>query len=373
MRAWLKSAALNFFARLLPRQTVRLNRRMSDCLARHPVTIVDAGAAMGVDKRWVTLGPDACRFATFEADERSQEEPGKGVLAFASALADEKGKRTLYLTQAPFASSLLPHNKCLLDRFGVREWHEPTGEAEVAVDRLDSCLESVPGWQPDFIKTDVEGADLDVLKGAENALQSALGVQVEVAFVERHLGAPFFADIDGFLRGQGFMLFQLVREHWLRRNGLFGPGSRPQLIWADAVYFRDLDALRAMMEREAGQEGREALLVKFVALLLVYGCHDYAMEVVDDIAGRGLIEAEAYQALRSAILDSARGPALFLLRGVLAAGLASFVYVLALPFGTRARAGASSLLTQQAVPLLHHLYRGCTRGGPARCCITDAG
>lgn len=372
MLARLKSTVADLFARLLPRHSVRLSQGMRERLVQSPLTIVDVGAALGVDKRWTALGAHTCRFATFEPDERSQERQGEGILVFATALADNKGKRTLYLTKGPFASSLMRHNQPLLRRFAVWEWHEPAGEAEVAVDRLDSCFESFPEWRPDFIKTDVEGADLDVLEGAENALQSVLGVQVEVAFVERHLGAPFFGDIDGFLRRRAFTLFQLVREHWLRRNGLFGPGSRPQLIWADAIYFRDLGAFRSMMEAMGEQDRRDALLLKFVALLLVYGCHDYAMEVVDDIAGCSLVDAAACADLRSAILASARAPVLFVPRALLAAGLASIVYLLALPFGTRARRAAGSLLSQQAVPLLHHLYRTGMRSGLARSCITDA-
>jgi FkbM family methyltransferase len=372
MPARLKSAASDFFARLLPRYTVRLNDRMRACLAESPLTVVDVGAAMGVDKRWSALGPNTCRFVTFEPDSRSQQSQGDGNLVFATALGAGKGRRALYLTKGPFASSLLRHNQVLLRRFGVWEWHEPTGEVEVAVDRLDDCLESFPGRRPDFIKTDVEGADLDVLNGAGQALQHALGLQVEVAFVERHLGTPLFADIDGFLRHRAFMLFQLVREHWLRRNGLFGPQSRPQLIWADAVYFRDLAAFHAMMDARGGTDEREALLVKFVAILLVYGCHDYALEVVDDVAGRGLVEAAACAGMREAIVASARGPALFVARALIATGLASIVYLIALPFGARMRSAAGNMLAQQTAPLAHYFYRSAMRGGLARSCITDA-
>lgn len=371
MPAWRNSAITGFFARLLPKYAVYPSRAMRGCLAQNPLTIVDVGAAMGVDERWAALGADTCRFVTFEPDKRSQDRQATGALVFGTALADEKGSRTLFLTSAPFASSLMRHNQSLLRRFAVWEWHQPAGEAEVAVERLDSCLKSRPDWRPDFIKTDAEGADLDVLKGAETALQSALGVQVEVAFVERHLGAPLFGEIDAFLRQRGFTLFQLAREHWLRRNGVFGPNSRPQLIWADAAYFRDLDAFRAMIAAESGQDAKEAILMKFVAVLLVYGCHDYAVEVVDHIAESGLVKVAVCDDLRSAILASSRGPGGFVLRGLLAAALASVIFLLALPFGSRARGAARRLVSQQSSALLHYLHRGSTRTGLARSCVSD--
>lgn len=367
----LKSALSDFFARLTPEHSVYLKQSLRDRLAKNALVVVDVGAAMGVDRRWTALGPKSCRFVTFEPDKRSQDGGGEGNLVFGTALANENGRRTLFLTKGPFASSLMRHNDSLLRRYGTWEWHEPVGEAEVAVDRLDACLASLPDWQPDFIKTDVEGLDLDVLKGGENALRTALGVQVEVAFVERHLGAPFFGDIDSFLRGQGFTLFQLVREHWLRRNGLFGPASRPQLIWGDAIYLRDLAAFQDMVEGQAGQEARDALLLKFVALLLAYGCHDYALEVVDDSANRGLAKDPLYDELRSAILSSARGPSFFAARGLLGTGLALIIYLLTMPFGARARGAAGNLVARQAEPLLHYLYRMCARRGLGRSCIHD--
>lgn len=351
----------------------KLASTITESLSLAPLTIVDVGAAMGISERWAALGGRACRFITFEADPRSTEEAGPGFLTFSSALGDKKGTQTLHLTKAPFASSLLIHNKDLLDRFGVREWHEPAGELEVSVDRLDECLASVPDWQPDFIKVDAEGADLAVLKGAEHTLQNVLGIQVEVAFAERHVNTPFFSDIDGFLRARNFALFQLIREHWLRRNGLFGPESRPQLIWGDAIYFRDLPAFRTRIKQQGDRAQKKRLLVKFIALLLVYGCHDYALEVVDDLIARDIIERDFYEDLISAISECARGPVLFVPRAILTVGLVSAVYAVSLLLGRRVRERASRLLRREAMPLFHYLYRNSARTGLARSCITDNG
>ncbi len=360
-----------FFEWLVPTHFVHIGNAMRARLADCPLTIVDVGAAMGVDDRWPALGRDSCRFVTFEPDERSAQQQGERHWALHVAVGASKGSRTLFLTKGAFGSSLLRHNHPFLQRFANWEWHEPVGEDEVVLDLLDDCLNSRPDWRPDFIKTDAEGTDLDVLKGGEHALSSALGVQVETAFVERHLGTPFFSDIDAFLRARHFTLFQLLREHWIRRNGVFGPGSRPQLIWADVVYFVDLPTIRERLIALETTEARETLLLKFTALLLAYGCHDYAVEVIDDALEQDLVARQCGDEFRQSALELAKGPRWFRLRVATALILATILYLLSLPLGTRARRAMGKLASKLAARLAHHLYRINSRAGPVGSCIAD--
>ena len=65
----------------------------------------------------------------------------------------------------------------------------------------------------DFMKLNVKGAELEILKGAERTLESVTGLQVEMSFVELYLGRPFFADIDVFLRNHSFYFFDFIGLH----------------------------------------------------------------------------------------------------------------------------------------------------------------
>lgn len=376
MKARLKAAFDGFFEALLPSGQVRLSEGLRERLVADPLTIVDVGAVFGPDPRWRQLGERTCRFLTFEPDLRSHEAHSTDgpfeMLALSTALGDEQGRRTLYLTAGPFASSLYPPNEAVLGEFGTWPWHEPAGTDEVPVDRLDACLAERPEWAPDFIKTDVEGADLDVLKGAEQALAGALGLQVEAAFVERNVGAPLFADIDGFLRARGFTLFQLIREHWVRTNKVIGPRSRPQLIWADVIYFRDAGELLARVAA-ADAARREGLLVRIVALLLVHGYHDYAARIVADAAAAGHCPPALRAECDASIAASVGHPRGFLLRAWTATLLTAALRVAALPFGSAARRRMRELHARQAAALWHHLYRESMRGGLDRSCLTDLG
>jgi hypothetical protein len=102
------------------------------------------------------------------------------------------------------------------------------------------------------MKVDVQGAELDVLRGAERSLESARVIETEVEFQELYRGQPLFTDVDRFLRERGFGLWRLREIHHcgLSRAGrgepVFGVGDYVeltrlggQIAWANAVYVRD--------------------------------------------------------------------------------------------------------------------------------------
>jgi hypothetical protein len=67
-----------------------------------------------------------------------------------------------------------------------------------------------------FLKLDVQGAELDILKGAPRTLERTSTVLLEASIVEYNLGAPRIADVISFMRDRGFVLFDV----WdLRRIG----------------------------------------------------------------------------------------------------------------------------------------------------------
>ncbi|MEO5705960.1 MAG: FkbM family methyltransferase [Alteraurantiacibacter sp.] len=371
MKTATKRAVYRLFDAIAPTARVWLADEVRRRLIADPLTIVDVGAVFGPDKRWSQLGERTCRFITFEPDKRSHADPDENgpfaMLALPTAIGREPGTRTLHLTKGEFASSLYPPNKAVLGAFATWPWHESAGTAEVTVDTLDNALAAFPDWRPDFIKTDIEGADLDALVGGELALASSLGMQVEVSFVERNEGAPLFAEIDQHLRARGFMLFQLIREHWLRANMVRGVAARPQLIWADAIYFREAANFG---ERLAAADDREGLLVKFIALLLVHGHFDTAADLVHDAEVSGHCSLELAAALDRSVLKSAQSPG-FVLRGWVAVVLAGLLRLAALPFGTAAREQAREVYARKAAPLFHHHYREAMRAGLDRSCIPD--
>ena len=105
----------------------------------------------------------------------------------------------------------------------------------------------------DVMKLDLQGAELEALRGGEHTLANCVMVETEVHFPRRPADAPVFADIDEHLRRRGFELYDLD-VHRLPRPALPSPSEydyrdeqgRPyvgttvegQVLFGDALYFR---------------------------------------------------------------------------------------------------------------------------------------
>ena len=357
--------------RLWPEHTYRLSPVMQKTLANQPFVMADVGAAYGTDSRWLPV-EEYAQFVTFEPDARSQDYATTAkTVNFSTGLSDRQGEQILHLTQLPAASSLYPHNLEQLQSFANYEWHEQVGEVPIILDTLDHCLAERPELKPDFLKVDVEGADLDVLKGGIDTLtQNILGLQIEVSFIERHQGAPFFSEVDIFLREQGFAMFILAREHWLRQNRLCGVNSHPQLIWADAVYVltksQFLDRLQSL-----SSDAQLSCLVKFLVILLGYGLHDYAIEIIEAVSEENLLSKELTQEFKQAVYASVVSPIVYGLSCLSGIVTTSILYLLALPIAPLRRR-LRGYVRKHWSNLLRWCSRGLSRGGIHGSSLSDA-
>jgi FkbM family methyltransferase len=63
------------------------------------------------------------------------------------------------------------------------------------------------GWPaPDLIKVDVQGAEMDVLKGAQHCLRTCKDLILELQTVEYNRGAPPRDEVIAYVEAQGFAL-----------------------------------------------------------------------------------------------------------------------------------------------------------------------
>jgi FkbM family methyltransferase len=179
-------------------------------------------------------------------------------------------ERTFYLCAASMTSSVYEPNMALLNRFQeLGEVTRPVSQTKVATKRLDDIPEVE---RVDYLKVDVQGGDLDVLKGARRLLKDCAAVQTEVEFIPMYKGQPLFAEVDIFMREQGFLLHGLGPSLMGRtfKPLVPGPGGQRvnQLIWSDAVYVKDF--------MRFGELSPEVLLKTAIILHEVYGSCDLA-------------------------------------------------------------------------------------------------
>jgi len=211
-----------------------------------------------------------------------------GLRYYATAVGRAEEPRTLYQTRHPMCASLYEPDERYADVFhhlDVMRLKAKSAVSTVSLDRFvrDNALGSI-----DFIKMDIQGAELDVLQGGTATLSSVLALVTEVEFVPLYKGQPLYGDIDAWLRDRDFTLHRFLTISGramkpLARDG--NPNTPMQTMWADALFTCDLLDVRGLSPEQ---------LVKLAVLLDLYESGDVALYLLrhhDQLAGTALAPA----------------------------------------------------------------------------------
>lgn len=185
--------------------------------------VIDGGAFKGtVSQDFLTMFPDA---------EVHAFEPQSDLYANLAAISENESRWQV-------------HNLALSDSEGEAEFHVPaaaftasllTPDAAFGSARVDKVrTTTLDKWSEqhgatDVLKLDLQGAELQALKGATSMLSNVRVILCEVNFVPRYEGCSLFHEIAAFLAEQGFMLHRL-----------YDLRSLPSGAWemADAIFIK---------------------------------------------------------------------------------------------------------------------------------------
>jgi FkbM family methyltransferase len=217
---------------------------LSDCFLDTKVTVADIGAALTESPPYQSLiDKKLARVIGFEPNpeecDRLNKFHGPPHVFYPHFIGDGR-EHVFYETNWAPTGSLFKPNMELLEKFtSLAELTTLQRSYPVQTCRLDDVPEI---GAIDYLKLDVQGAELMILQNAPRTLQGVSLIQVEVEFVELYQEQPMFSDVDAFLRNCGFQF-----------HGFSGTGGRPfkplklpkteeflrQILWADALYVRD--------------------------------------------------------------------------------------------------------------------------------------
>ena len=74
---------------------------------------------------------------------------------------------------------------------------------------VDAILEEAGKPTPDLIKLDVQGYELEVLKGASKAMKTAQAVLMEVSLIDMYENNPLLHDVTAFMHERGFIAYDI--------------------------------------------------------------------------------------------------------------------------------------------------------------------
>ena len=225
--------------------------------------------------------PDS-KIIGFELDEdvchEMNSKARKGIQYFPYALGESNETRQLYITNHPMCTSLYKPNEKLLSLYQNMEVAYLKTETSVETVSLDHFVKSNNLGKIDFIKIDVQGAELDIFKGGTKTLSDVLKIVCEVEFVEHYENQPLFGDVCEFLAREDLMFNKFLgfggralKPIVLQNN----PNYASQYIWSDAVYIKHVLKIPELDNAE---------LLKLAVLSAVYGSADlvhYCLSIFD--------------------------------------------------------------------------------------------
>lgn len=268
-----------------------INFSFLDLVDVEPLTIVDVGAASldKADPYHVLAERTASHIIGFEPDSKTcaaLNAAGKLRHAYFPFAIGAGGAAKLHVTASNANSSLYAPNAQLLKHFTtLADMLVVEHVANVETHRLDDV---VGAKEIDFLKIDVPGGEMDVLKGAARLLPTALAVELEVEFLPMYEGAPLFGEVDARMRAAGFQLHTFLDVYRPVYAPLAdGSARRSQAMWADAVYVPDVRNLETY--------SRERLLKLAAIAHELYGSIDLCAHILSGMRGRKLeAPLEAY-------------------------------------------------------------------------------
>jgi len=247
-----------------------------------PIRITDVGAMkIGGQERWQTLiDRGLATLLGFEpqADEcaRCNAESRQGCHFLPEALGDG-AVWPFYQCKFPATSSVFEPNHDFIRQFnGLSDLMEVVEKSEMQTRRLDDIEEA---RDTDFLKLDIQGAELMLLENAIETLKHVSIIQTEISFVPLYIDQPLFADIDHFLRGQGFMLHTLLGfgsrtlQPTLINNDPFA--GLNQVLWSDVVYVKPFDNL-------VKGAAPATLLKRAILFHTLFGSYDFATRALHE-------------------------------------------------------------------------------------------
>jgi FkbM family methyltransferase len=246
--------------------------------------IVDIGARGGADEELLSIAW-ASRVVCFEPDpSESAVLTAKGdrrwrsftVLPF--AIGGVAGRQQLYVPDDQRAASLLKHNPAMVARFGRANLHETKSTIAVETTTLNALHAAGQLAQIDYLKVDVEGAELDILRAGSDVLQECVALKVECSFLPQRIVQPLAWDVMQHLDQAGFEVVDLQDVHRWRRDNL---PPHPYRVRAEMEYSRGQVAqCDAILLRSVSSISGTDQALRLVVLSAALGFFDYAVDVL---------------------------------------------------------------------------------------------
>ncbi|MEN9846481.1 MAG: hypothetical protein RIS36_1628 [Pseudomonadota bacterium] len=259
--------------------------------AQDPMVVVEVGYRPDIVDLWDVYGKDVERsvFGVSEQDagglSSSSSKHGRIERYVPLMMSDREEIVCVYEARDPrFGTAGAPVDPAFASRFKEGLPYLDFQARHMRAVTLDSLVATKQISKPSFLKIEMDGAELKILKGASQALaDSVLGVSVEMSLQPLRHGSSSFDEVRVFLSERGFSMFDMKIECWTRaivaqHDGPSAWPGRGQAVRCCATFLRDM---MPELDMTCSLPAHHRLRVaKLASLAEVLGFADYGVEIL---------------------------------------------------------------------------------------------
>ena len=294
-------------------------KALGSLLHNNKIVALDVGGAVSLQPHWHKLIGNTT-FYVYEPDTRSyndlvekkaEKEYAEDYIYINQGLSEAGGEQKFYLTNEPTGSSLLKPDKNNPFVTDDNAYFFPCKEITIQTTTITDSLKEQNLDHFDFIKIDVQGAELQILKGiSTNLLNTSLLIELEVGLNATHENMGSFETVQAFMKANGFSLFDVRvarmylpekmtdQEYSSKKMNISTPlPSIAARAWEfDAVFMRDFTWVK-------NNKFEKAKIFKLAAGYCTYNFYLEAIYLIDNCLNENMITVEEHRICKENIIQ----------------------------------------------------------------------
>jgi len=148
--------------------------------------------------------------------------------AFNFGIGNEEGELNINVSENFVSSSILKVEEISIN---AKPQTRIVNQEKIKITTVDNFLSTKPELEGEILlKLDVQGYELEALRGAIHSLPNIKLVQAELSFVPIYKGSPVFRDVVDFLEEHDFEIYTIIPG--------FRDGSTGRLLQADGIFVK---------------------------------------------------------------------------------------------------------------------------------------
>jgi FkbM family methyltransferase len=193
------------------------------------------------------------------------------------AVSGTPGKRIFRRNNLIGTSSLLNPRDNLVKAYALEEYWKALERTEVNCDSLPNLLAAQNVRSVDFLKTDLEGLDFEVIKSCEPWLGRIQFIQAELRFEPLYESERPFHEVVSYLAGFGYEVLDITHiDRWVYKTAHRSTQVEGRATWGDFLFVLSPDRLPA-----AAPERTAEAIAKQILIASLLGKKNYAEHLLE--------------------------------------------------------------------------------------------